>query len=136
MSGKTNSRYQQRFLEDIDDHFKKGGTMTSFPAVLKIKYGISVTKRTVYNWIKRYPKFARAIEVGNCTAQMHLEYLLWAAILGKAPKGSKKINSKSLEFALKTRFHPTYGVKNTIELDGEQQDNKIVIVRAKDADDF
>ena len=130
------SRYQQKFIQDVDDHFKKGGTVTSFPAALKIKHGVSVTKRTIYNWIKKYPKFARAMEVGSCMAQMHLEYLLWDAILGKAPKGSKRINSKALEFALKTRFHETYGAKNTIETDEKEEDDRIVIIRARDADDF
>ena len=129
MSRKASTKYQHRFIEDVDEHFRKGGTIRSFPAALRDKYGIRITRRTIYNWIKQHPKFSRAIEMGNCIALMELEYLLHKLIMGTAPNGPKKVNYKALEFVLKTRFHKTYGTQGEEDAEGENKVPEIVIIR-------
>ena len=134
MPGKNNAKYQRKVCKLILEHFDRGGSVRTLPAYLEKYHRINICRKTLYNWAKAHPEFAKRLERGKELAQMNLEYLLQADILGKAPKDSKKINTTSLHFALKTRFHETFASKKRPEESEQIEDNKIVIVRAKDAD--
>ena len=109
--------------------------MRTLPAYLEEFHGIDICRKTLYNWAKEHPEFAKRLERGKEVAQMEMEYLLRADQLGNTPKGATKINSKSLHFALKTRFHKDFGSNAKEEedfLEEKKDDEKIVIVRADD----
>ena len=134
MPRKNNAKYQKKFCKNLWEHFTEGGSVDSIPDHLEKHFGIIVSRATIYNWIKQYPEFALAVDFAMVKAQKHLERLLWIAAHGKAPEESKGINVKAVEFALKTRFHKTYSTKKRPEAEDQTGDNRIVIVRAEDAD--
>ena len=127
MSKKSNTKFQRRYINDIYEHMEKGGSIDTFTAFLHLKYKLKIYKKTAKEWIEKYSEFALAVEDADNKYLSYLEGLREMALLGKAPKGSKGINLKTVEFILKTRFN-----------DGQDDKRKapqIVIVRAKDADD-
>lgn len=105
--------------------------MRTLPAYLEKFHGIDICRKTLYNWARENPEFAKRLERGKEYAQMELEYLLRADTLGNTPKGAKKINTKSLHFALKTRFHETFGGKGETQNQEEGPLPQINIIRPK-----
>lgn len=125
MPKKSSAKFQKRFIKDIYEHMERGGSINTFSAFLHGKYRLDIDRKIVKEWIGRYPEFALAVEDADNKYLAYLENLREMALLGKAPKGSKGINLKTVEFILKTRFNN----------DQETKRPQIVIVRAKEASD-
>ena len=130
MPRKNNAKYQRRFCKVVFEHFENGGCMDSLSSHLYRKLGIKVCRKTVYNWAKQHPEFALEIDLGKSDYKRQLSYLLKADMVNQALKDGKKINNKSLHFAIKQNG----GASKNSESEEIGEDNRIVIVRAKDAD--
>ena len=86
---------------------------------------IGICKDTGYEWIKKYPAFAKAKKEGEAAALKLLESYALADLSGVIPEplkkhGSRKINTVMAIFLLKTRFHKIYGDRTKLE--GLQKD--------------
>lgn len=116
-----NKKFRPEFCQDIVDHMSNGKSLTSFSALLYDKYGLMTCKKTLYNWMKRYPEFEESVEVGRTKALTFFETMLVSAMTGTMPEILKKkessgINMTAVIFALKTRFFKEYGDKSKIDL--------------------
>ena len=129
MPRKNNAKYQRKFCKLIINHFERGGSVKTLPAYLDKYHGIDICRATLYNWAKQHPEFGKKLQRGQEIAEMNLEYLLQADVVGKAPKDTQRINAKSLYYSLKR-----FSEKEKSESAGQVENSKIVIVRAKDAD--
>ena len=109
--GEPHDKYNPLVLDWIISHFNKGGSIASLPAYLEKYHNLNITRDCIYKWAQRFPEFKARLERGKEMAQLNFEHLLMLDILGKSPKGSTKINSYSLQFVLKSRFHKTYSEK-------------------------
>ena len=130
MARKYNAKYQKKFCKVVFEHFEKGGCMDSLSSHLYRKLGIKVCRKTIYNWAKQHPEFALEIDLGKSDYKRQLAYLLKADMVSQALKDGKKINNKSLHFAIKQNG----GGNKGSEREDISGDNRIVIVRAEDAD--
>jgi len=109
------SKYDESYPERLIEHMSKGLSYESFGAV------VNVGKTTMYDWEGRHPEWKEAKGVAFNKAQIFLEQRLVAKISGNDVKGLnvKAIDTTLLIFALKTRFHETYGDKTKLEHSGE-----------------
>jgi predicted DNA-binding transcriptional regulator AlpA len=100
-------KYSDSHCTAVVDHLKRGLSIQTFGAT------VGVSRATVYEWIDNIPEFKDAVEIGKQLAQQFFENRLAAKISGQEIKGidTKKIDTACLIFALKTRFHETYGEK-------------------------
>jgi hypothetical protein len=57
------SRYKPEYCEALLDHFRGGGTASTFGGT------VGVTRRTVDNWKEQFPEFAEAADIGE---QIHV----------------------------------------------------------------
>ena len=55
--------------------------------------------------------------------------MLHKLIMGPAPNDPRKVNYKTLEFVLKTRFHKTYGTQGEEDIEDNSKRPEIVIIR-------
>ncbi len=108
-------KYKDEFCQMLIDHLKEGRTIDTFGAT------VGVVRSTIYEWIGSIPEFKEAFDIGCQLAQDWHEVRLNAKISGKPTLGvdSKKIDTTALIFALKTRFHKTYGDKAEVQSSGE-----------------
>jgi DNA-binding XRE family transcriptional regulator len=83
---------------------------------------VNVGKQTMYDWEKRNPEWAEAKSVAMIKAQSFFEKRLVAKTSGQKFSNenfdAKLIDNSCLIFALKTRFHETYGEKKEVEHNG------------------
>ena len=94
----------------------QGYSMTALAAELDI------SKDTLYRWIKENENFSDAISRARPKAQAFHERLLMSKLTGKPTKDGirqKDIDGSALIFALKTRFHETFGEKQEVKQTGE-----------------
>ena len=103
-------KYRPEYCEMLIDHLRKGLSISTFGAK------VDVTRSTIYEWINTFPEFKVAHDKGLQLAQEFFESRLSAKISGQEIKGIdvKKIDTTALIFALKTRFHETYGDKTNL----------------------
>ena len=108
-------RYRDEYDQMLISHMSKGMSFMSFGGV------VNAGRATMYEWCGRYPKFKEAKQVGELKCQQWMEQRLAIKISGQDVKGidTKKIDTTALIFALKTRFHKTYGEKTETEHKGE-----------------
>jgi hypothetical protein len=108
-------KYRDEFCQMLIDHLKEGRTIDTFGAT------VGVVRSTIYEWIGSIQEFKEAFDIGCQLAQEWHEVRLNAKISGKPIPGidSKKIDTTALIFALKTRFHKTYGDKSEVQSSGE-----------------
>lgn len=109
------SKYKEDYPEMLINHMSQGFSYESFGAV------VEVGKTTMYDWEKQHPEWKKAKGIAFNKAQQFMEQRLIAKIAGQTIQGvdTKKIDTTCLIFALKTRFHETYGDRNKVEHSGE-----------------
>jgi len=81
---------------------------------------VGICRDTGYDWIVKYPVWAKAKKEGEAAALKMLESYALADLSGVIPEalkkhGSRKINTVMAIFLLKTRFHKIYGDRTKIE---------------------
>lgn len=108
-------KYKPEYCEMLVNHLKQGLSVQTFGGT------IGVVRSTIYEWINTIPEFKEAHELGLQLAQEWFEKRLMAKVSGANTPGinSKMIDTTALIFALKTRFHETYGEKSEIKNTGE-----------------
>lgn len=120
------STFKPEYCEMLVDHMRQGNSYSTF--ILKV----GCTRKTLYNWEKDFPEWANAKEEGMQAAKSFLESRLMVKASGQKVEGidPKLIDTTCLIFALKTRFHETYGDKTKHEVSGDGV--KIELHYAKD----
>lgn len=108
------SKYEPRFCQMLIDHMSQGKSFESFGATAK------VGRRTLFDWLEKHQDWKEAKERGEMAALSFFETRLMAGISGQKVQNfdHKLSNPTLLIFALKTRFHKTYGEKKE-ELDDD-----------------
>ena len=101
-------KYDDSYPDLLIEHMKKGLSFQTFGVQ------INVVRSTLYEWVENYPEFKKAKEIGTMAGQDFMEKRLAAKISGQKINGLnvKDIDNSCLIFALKTRFHKTYGDKH------------------------
>lgn len=107
------TKYKEEYCKKLIEHMSQGFSYDSFPA--EVNCGL----QTLYDWEKRYPEWEKAKAEAFAASQKFYETRLIAKISGM-PVGNKdfkkkEISDRLLEFALKTRFHKTWGEKKQID---------------------
>lgn len=112
--------YKKEYDKLLIEHLEQGFSFESFCAV------VNCGRRTLYDWVDKHESFKEAKEIGFQKGKRFFEAMLISKIRGKELTGAdlKKSDTACLIFALKTRFHETYGDKSEIKNTGEV---KIVI---------
>lgn len=112
---KFRDNYRPEHDQMLIDHMAEGMSFATFGA--KINRGLS----TLYEWVEKHPTFKEAKDLGTLKGQEFMEKRLMAKMKGSATNGinPKEVDVTSLIFALKTRFHKTYGEKKEVENSGE-----------------
>jgi hypothetical protein len=89
----------------------KGYSYTTFGAE------VGCGKSTLYDWEGRHPEWVAAKKEAMARAKKFFETRLIAKIAGQEIAGAnvKNIDTTCLIFALKTRFHETYGERQKVE---------------------
>ena len=89
----------------------EGYSFRSFGAV------VGVSRKTLYEWVDKYPEFAEAKDIATSKAQMFFEKRLNWKLSGdqKIVQKSKNVDVSCLIFALKTRFSKDYSDKQIVE---------------------
>ena len=121
---KANIKYKPEFCELLIKHLSKGSSFDTFGGLDEV----SVARSTVYAWFEEYPEFKEAKHKAEQKAQAFFEDRLAVKISGQDVKGieSKKIDTTCLIFALKTRFHKTYGDRQKIEYSADDATKKAI----------
>ena len=116
------SRYKPEYCDKLIAHMSKGLSIDTFGAT------VNVSRATIYEWASRHREFAEAKEKAIQKAQDFMESRLMAKISGQELKGVdvKKIDTTCLIFALKTRFHKTYGDRQKLEHDVTDKAKKTI----------
>ena len=99
------SKYKSEYCDMLIKHMAQGKSIATFGAT------IGVTKDTIYRWANDFPEFGDAKNEALQRSQEWFEQRLQAKLLGVKSKNfdPKLIDTTLLIFALKTRFHETYG---------------------------
>ena len=97
-------KYREEFCVKLIEHLSKGLSYSTFGAT------VNVTKQTLYDWEKKHFEWKRAKDIGMQKAQQFFETRLVAISSGQTVRGidNKKVDTKALMFALKTRFREDY----------------------------
>lgn len=109
--GMKESKYRPEYCEMLIAHMSKGFSYDTFAA------DVHCGRQTLYDWEKVHPDWKEAKQEAIECAQKFFESRLIAKIAGQEIKGLKvrDIDTSCLIFALKTRFHKTYGETQKIE---------------------
>ena len=118
----ANIKYKPEYCELLIKHLAKGLSFDTFGAT------VNVGRSTVYDWFDRYPEFKEAKAIAEQEGQAFFEKRLSIKISGQEIKGidAKKIDTTCLIFALKTRFHKTYGDRQKIEYSADDATKKAI----------
>jgi len=108
------SKYKPEYCEKLVEHMKRGFSYETFGT--EIRCGRS----TMYEWEALHEDWATAKRRAIEEAQKFFESRLIAKIAGQDLPGfdSRKVDTACLIFALKTRFHKTYGEKKDVKVEG------------------
>lgn len=107
-------------------HMSQGMSYESFGGDIEV--GLS----TMYDWESRHDEWREAKEIAFLKAQKYFESRLVAKTSGQKFKGdfdASLVDNSCLIFALKTRFHKTYGEKKELSHSGEVKINRVDIDR-------
>jgi len=118
----ANTKYKPEYGDLLVKHLSKGLSFDTFGAT------VNVGRSTVYDWFDRYPEFKAAKVIAEQEGQSFFEKRLAIKISGQEVAGieSKKIDTTCLIFALKTRFHKTYGDRQKIEYSADDATKKAI----------
>ena len=97
--------YDPKFCDMLIEHMALGYSFASFGGV------INIGKTTLYAWVSRYPEFSESKDIGYNRGLLFIEQHYFSKLTGHS-RGQgiipKYIDSGSLYFVLKTRFHEVY----------------------------
>ncbi len=125
-----NLKYKEEYNQMLIAHMSKGLSFESFAGE------VGVAKSTLYKWKVEIPPFKDSYEIGYSKALRLFETLLVHKCTGTEMKiGNQSIDPKkgdttALIFAMKTRFHRTYGDRGKVEV--ESGNDGIIIKIDKD----
>jgi hypothetical protein len=92
-SGDNNKKYQDHYPDILAKMFSNG------ESVAEVCVALGISRRAFYDWVKKYPDFEEAYEMGR----LHSE--AWWTKLGRAgASGQVNINSTAWIFNMKNRF--------------------------------
>lgn len=100
--------YKPEYCAMLIEHMREGLAFRTFGAIA------GVTRKTLYEWVDRYPEFAEAKDLAFLHSQLCYERIL----AGKA-RGDIKYKLADMSatvFALKTRFKDDYSEKAEMEI--------------------
>jgi len=89
--------YLKKYNAKIIDHMKKGNSLASFAAEIK------VSKQTVYNWINEHEDFKEFFEIAVTASQAFWEKIALKNAL------TAKGNGTQIQYQLSKRFRDEYG---------------------------
>lgn len=99
----------------LREHMSKGYPFRTFAAV------IGVNTQTIYDWVKRYPEFARAKQDGEA-----FEFAVWEKLLMRNAI-SRKGNIQAIIWAQKNKFPAEYRERdNQLIINNNNQNNSPV----------
>ena len=111
------TKYKPEYCEELKKHMATGMSYESFGAE------VDCGRSTLYDWEDKYPEWKAAKKTATEKAQSFFEKRLIAKTSGQKFNNenfdTKLIDNSCLIFALKTRFHKTYGEKQEITNKGE-----------------
>lgn len=123
------TKYKPEYCEALKKHMQTGMSYESFGAE------IDCGRSTLYGWEEIHPEWKEAKLAATEKAQSFFEKRLIAKTSGQKFKNAdfdvKLIDNSCLIFALKTRFHKTYGEKTEhiqsgeIKINIDKQDTKV-----------
>jgi len=117
-------QYKKDFCQELIKHMSKGHSFSTFSVIA------GVTRTTLYDWVSKYPDFAKAKEIGEESAKKFLETRLMAKIAGQDLSNNgvdtRRIDTTALIFALKTRFYKEYGDRQKIEHTTDDDTKKVL----------
>jgi len=116
-------KYKPEFPEELIEYMRKGYSFSTFGGEIK------VGRDTLHDWMRIYPEFKEAAQIGEALSQKFWETLLIQGSMGILPKNlkdleSRGINLESVGFVLKRRFRRDYG-------DVEQADTNLLVSRVQ-----
>lgn len=113
------SKYRPEFCKQLIKHMASGKSFESFGSVAE------VGRRTLYEWLDDHPEWKEAKEAGEMKAQDFYENRLASLVSGvKVPGFNPKLSNPTLIiFALKTRFHKTWGERKELDEDDDLEFN-------------
>lgn len=125
------SKYKPEYGAKLIAHLSKGLSVDTFGHTVGV-----ASKSTIYKWIEDHPEFADAHKEALQAGQNFFETRLSAKISGQEIQGvdTKKIDTTCLIFALKTRFHKTYGDRSKIEHSGDKENPVQITIDSDDGD--
>ena len=111
------TKYRKELCKEVIDYMSSGNSFCAFGV------HIDVCHSTLYEWLEKYPEFRKAYEKAKKACQKWFEDRMRISISGQDVKGidTKKIDKTLLIFALKTRFHETYGDKKEVTIKGQYE---------------
>ena len=109
-------QYKKEYNKLLVEHGKQGRSYSTFAAV------VGVSRETLYDWEKKFPKFKEAKRKSFAAAQDFLEKLMIMKMTGQ----KKDIDVTLVIFALKTRFHEDYGDKQKLVVEPDEKLSNIL----------
>tara|TARA_R110000764_G_scaffold239560_1_gene339252 strand:+ start:239 stop:664 length:426 start_codon:yes stop_codon:yes gene_type:complete len=103
------SQYKPEYPKLLIQHMESGLSFTTFGAIAE------VSRKTLYEWVDKFPDFKQAKSIAFAKSQKFYEELLMA----KALDSDKRHDMSAIIFALKTRFREDYSEKQDVEHSGE-----------------
>lgn len=125
-------KYKSEFCQMLVDHMAQGLSYETFGAE------VNCGKTTLYDWEGKYPEWVDAKEIAFLKAQIFFEKRLIAKSSGATKKqngfDAKLIDAQCLMFALKTRFHKTYGERQKLDIESKKTEERNINVTIKKAE--
>lgn len=122
------TKYRPEFCELLIEHMERGLSLDAFTGTIKERYGEYVGKRTIFDWLDRYPEFREAKDIGEGLGQCFLEEMGLTAMNNP----SSQFNSTVWIFAMKNRCGWRDKVENTIQApDGDKPGFNVYLEKPK-----
>lgn len=115
--------YSEAMCDMLKEHMGKGYPFRTFAAV------VGVNQQTIYDWVKRYPEFARAKQDGEA-----FELAIWEKLLMRNAI-SKKGNIQAIIWAQKNKFPAIYREREHTIINNNNSNNAVNIVWDNNAEE-
>jgi uncharacterized Zn finger protein len=92
------TKYDPSFVQAVDEYLAQTGKeQTTLPKIASFALFLNVTKKTLYNWEKKYPEFLHALEKLRMKQEEQL--------LDDGIYGGKEVNPTIVKLALQNNFN-------------------------------
>ena len=111
------TKYRKKLCQEVIDYMSKGNSFCAFSV------HVDICTTTLYDYIDKYPEFKKAYNKAKKACQKWFEDRMRVSVSGQDVAGidTKKIDKTLLIFALKTRFHETYGEKKEVTVKTDRE---------------